>query len=388
MAGLHKTDSGLESTMLDTQVARLRAKYPKEFNLEQAATAVARAYGYKTLDTRSWELGDPMQGLQHIKSHDVMLSEDAQHQAMHFMRMALNLSLSYQNDVRQGVPEREIVAALGGFSSFDSLINYARSDPIDPNTTDRAILAKFKQRFGYYAPIQYVLGRYIHEHCLIIQPDEEKARRFVDQEVVLNPTAGTKVVIFRDNPHGGDWLSVVSKGIAIYRAETDSTYDVGLRKAFSTSNVVVAIAPPETFSLKDVVALNIPAMMTNSPDGRALIVDVENLNTQTSELDAAYSLASASGVHLVVIVRQPNAELWKRSGIRLIFGFDPNIKESYLDMDKYIGYSAPYVGFKRNKMQYLYQSEDSGPRFGAMDLIPDDTKTKSLLDRMKEAIRG
>lgn len=374
--------------MLDTQVARLRAKYPKDFNLEQAALAVARAYGYRHLDTRSWELSDPMQGLQHIKSHDVMLSEDAQHQAMHFMRMALNLSLSYQEDVRQGVPEREIVAAMGGFSNFDSLINYARSDPIDPNTTDRAILAKFKDRFGYYAPIQYVLGRYIHEHCLIIQPDKDKAQRFVDQEVVLNPTIGTKVVIFRDDPHGGDWLTVVSKGTAIYRTPVGSTYTVGLQEAFSSSDVVVALAPPQQYSLKDVVALNVPAMMANAPEGKALIVDVANLNIQTSELDAAYSLASASGVHLVVIVRQPNAELWKRSGIRVIFGFDPNIQESYLDMDKYLGYSAPYVGFKRNKMQYLYQSEDSGPRFGAMDLIPDDPKTKSLLDRMKEAIRG
>lgn len=374
--------------MLDTQVARLRAKYPKDFNLEQAALAVARAYGYRHLDTRSWVLSEPMQGLQHIKSHDLMLSEDAQHQAMHFMRMALNLSLSYQEDVRQGVPEREIVAAMGGFSNFDSLINYARSDPIDPNTTDRAILAKFKDRFGYYAPIQYVLGRYIHEHCLIIQPDKDKAQRFVDQEVVLNPTVGTKVVIFRDDPHGGDWLTVVSKKTAIYRTPVGSTYTVGLQEAFSSSDVVVALAPPQQYSLKDVVALNVPAMVANAPEGKALIVDVASLNFQTSELDAAYSLASASGVHLVVIVRQPNAELWKRSGIRVIFGFDPNIEESYLDMDKYIGYSAPYVGFKRNKMQYLYQSEDSGPRFGAMDLIPDDPKTKSLLDRMKEAIRG
>jgi hypothetical protein len=72
----------------------------------------------------------------------------------------------------------------------------------------------------------------------------------------------------------------------------------------------------------------------------------------------------------------------------VIFGFDQDIQPSYLDMDKYIGYSAPYVGFKRNKMQYLYQSEESGPRFGAMDLVPDEPKIKSRLDRMKEAIRG
>lgn len=374
--------------MLDTQVARLRAKFPDRFTADQAAAAVARAYGYNRLDLSSLELSDPVQGLQHIKDHSEMLGEDVQHQTMHFMRMALNLSLSAQNDVRQGIPERELVAAMAGFSNFDSLMVYARSDPVDPNTTDRAMLSKFHKRFGYYAPIQYVLGRYLNNHCLIIQPDEAKAQRFVDQEVALNPTTGTKVIIFRDDPSGADWLSLKTKNTAVLRTAMDQTYDAGLQKALNASDVAVVIAPPSVYSLKDVVARNAPALMDGSEDGRALIVDVARLSLATQDLDSAFSEATARRVHLVVIMRQPNAELWKRTGIRMIFGFDPNIKETYLDMDKYVGFSAPYVGFKRNKMQYLYVSDESGPRFGTMDLITDDPQTKSLLKRMRDLILG
>lgn len=374
--------------MHDIQVARLTAKYPKEFNTEQAVSAVARAYGYAKLNLQTLELGEPMPGLQYVRPHKEMLKADPVHQLMDFMRMALNLSLSAGDDVRRGVPERNIVAAMSGFTNFDALLNYARSDPVDPNTTDRAMLAKFQVRYGYYAPIQYVLGRYLHDHCLIVQPDNEKAQRFIDQEVVLNPVDNTKVVIFRDDQNGADWLSIMSKATAVYRGELDDSYEASAGEAMGEANVMVSIAPPAAYSLRQLVAEHADLLCRNSPDGRALIVDVDNLSTSTQDLDEAFALASEKNIHVVVIVKEPEAELWKRTGIRLIFGFDADIQESYLEMDTYIGYSAPYVGFKRGKMQYLYQSELSGPRFGAMDLIPDDPKTKSLLDRMKEAIRG
>ena len=374
--------------MLETQVARLQNKYPKEFNTEQAAMAVARAYGYRKLDLHSLELSDKVEGLQYVRPYREMLKQAVHHQVMDLMLMALNLSLSANEDVRQGVPERNIVAAMCGFSNFDSLLTYARSDPLDPNTTDRAMLAKFKDRFGYYAPIQYVLGRYIHEHCLIMQPDAEKARRFVDQEITLNPMQGTRVVVIRDDPSGADWLSIMSKNTVVLKGDLDSGYSTTDTKKLGKGRVLISLVPFQTYLLSQLVDRNAALLVDGSPDGRALVVDVDNLSLDTDDLDKAFALATEKGIHVVVIVREPNAELWKRVGIRVIFGFDKNIQESYLDMDKFIGYSAPYVGFKRGKMQYLYQSEESGPRFGAMDLIPDDPKTKSLLERMKEAIRG
>ncbi|WP_121498406.1 hypothetical protein [Pseudomonas aeruginosa] len=374
--------------MHDIQVARLRSKYPAEFTTEQAAMAVARAYGFRHLDLNTLELSDPVAGLQYVRPYGEMLKQDPVHQLMDFMRMSLNLSLSQNEDVRRGVPERHIVAAMSGFSNFDALLSYARSDPVDPNTTDREMLAKFQGRYGYYAPIQYVLGRYIHDHCLIIQPDAHKAQRFVDQEVVLNPLGKTKVVIFRDDPRGADWLSVMARNVPTLRGELDSSYETRALKAMGDANVLVSLAEPKHYSLQELVAAHSALLTKDSPDGRALIVDVQNLRLLPNELDTAFATATESGIHVVVIVREPNAELWKRTGIHLIFGFDKDIQESYLEMDKYIGYASPYVGFKRGKMQYLYHSESSGGRFGAMDLIPDDEKTTSLMDRLKDAIRG
>lgn len=374
--------------MHDLQVARLTAKYPGQFTTEKAAKAVARAYGYRSLDMKTLELSDHVDGLQYVRPYREMLKQDPVHQLMDFMRMSLNLSLSQNEDVRQGIPERNIVAAMSGFSNFDALLNYSRSDPVDPNSTDRKMLAKFEERFGYYAPIQYVLGRYIHEHCLIIQPDAPKAQRLIDQELVLNPLENTKVVVLRDSPGGADWLTVMSKAVKSTRGDVDASYVQRTTEALGNSNALVSLVKPATYSLPSLVALHAALLTQDSDDGRSLIVDVQDLNLNPKELDAGFSAATEKGIHVVVIVREPDAELWKRTGIHLIFGFDPDIQESYLDMDKYIGYASPYVGFKRGKMQYLYHSEQAGGRFGAMDLIPDDEKTKTLLERMKDAIRA
>lgn len=112
---------------------------------------------------------------------------------------------------------------------------------------------------------------------------------------------------------------------------------------------------------------------------------MDNLSLDTDDLDKSFCPGYRERHPCGRYSQGTKCRVVEALGIRVIFGFDKNIQESYLDMDKFIGYSAPYVGFKRGKMQYLYQSEESGPRFGAMDLIPDDPKTKSLLERMKEA---
>lgn len=88
--------------MHDIQVARLRSKYPAEFTTEQAAMAVARAYGYRRLDLDTLELTEPVTGLQYVRPYAEMLKQDPVHQLMDFMRMSLNLSLSQNEDVRRG----------------------------------------------------------------------------------------------------------------------------------------------------------------------------------------------------------------------------------------------------------------------------------------------
>lgn len=374
--------------MLDLQVSRLTTAFPAHFTKEEAGAIVARAYGYSKLDPDTYALSEPVPGLEVVRPYTEILKLDPTHQMIQFVRMALNISLPSDVDLRKGVPEREIVSAMLNFSNFDALLNYARSDPVDPNTTDKAMLAKFQKRFGHYAPIQYMLGRYLCEHTLMIQPDGEKAQRFVDQEVSLNPLNQTRVAILRIEPHGDLWLRAHMRKLGSFTGPLDANYESDARKALGDADALVAMLPAKAYYLTELVKANIAILTERSEDGRSLIVDRVPLRQSPADFDEAFRLASENNIHLVVIVKEPNSELWKRVGIRLIFGYPPGIQETHLEMDTMIGYASPYVGFKRGKMQYLYHSEASGPRFGAMDLIPDDLKTKTLIQRMKEAIRG
>lgn len=373
--------------MLDLQTARLVAAYPTVFTHEEANAVVARAYGYAHLDSATDLLSEPIPGLQLVKSYKEILKLDPTHQMIQFVRMALNISLPGAADVRKGIPEREIVRTMLNFSNFDALVNYARSDPVDPNTTSRAMLEKFQGRYGYYAPIQYLLGRYICEHTLLIQPDADKAQRFIDQEVALNPLERTRVVIVRSETHGDLWLRVHVGRVGSIVSSLHEPYEKSLPLALGDANVLVAMLPPQTYWLSELVQRHVEILSVNTDDGRALILDRLQLHQSPEDFDKAFALATEHNIHLTVVVSEPNAELWKRVGIRLIFGFPAYIEESHLEMDTLLGFASPYVGFKRGKMQYLYFSDASGPRFGAMDLIPDDAQALTVMERLKTALR-
>lgn len=373
--------------MIELQVARLAKKYPANFTQAEAVKAVARAYGYEELDTSTWELSKPVPGLQLVRPYYEILHKDRTHQVMDFMRMAMNLSIPSTVDYRNEIPEREIICAMLNFSNFDSILSYARGDTLDPNTNDIETLKKFRERYGYYAPIQYLLGLYIHEHTLIIQPDAELAQRIVDQEITLNPLNNLRCVIVRDDAAGDVWLKIMSRSVSSYAGDLDEGYEVGALSALADNPVLVAKLPSRKYSLLDLLKANLALLDVDKP-GTSLILDRLALDMNADDLDQAFALASERGIHLVVIVDKPDALLWARTGIHLIFGYPENVTESYLEMDKFIAYGAPYVGYKNGKMQYLYQSEASGPRFGAMDFIPDDPQTKTLLQRVKDAIAG
>lgn len=373
--------------MLEIQLARLIKAYPLQFDKVSGAAVVARAYGYDKFDPATGLLSEVTPGAQTIKSYAEILTLDPTHQMMEFVRMALNISLPSKVDYRQGVPERDIICAMFNFPSFGALINYAKSEPIDPNTTNRAMLEKFQSRYGFYAPIQYLLGRYIHEHTLIIQPDDDKAQRIVDQELTLNPLNNTKVAVVRTSLTGAVWLKVYLPKLITFRGELDGGYPASAASLLGDGNLLVSLISHRPYLLSELVQAHVELLINDSPDGRALILDRVPLKQDTQDFDRAFQLASDNGIHLVVLSHQPNAEIWKRTGIHLIFGFSPDIRESYVEMDKMIGYGAPYIGFKRGKMQYLYESESSGPRFAAMDLIPDDQKTKTLIQRITSALK-
>lgn len=375
--------------MISQQVDRLVQAYPSQFNADTAAKAVARAYGYHKLDLSTGELSEPVPGLQLVRPYGEFLHKDPTHQAIDLMRMALNLGLPDKVDFRNGIAEQQIVSTMIGFSNFSSIISYAKSDMIDPNTTDKNDLERFSDRYGHLAPIQYLLGLYTVEPTLVIQPDSHLAQRFVDQEISLNPLNSLRVVLVRDEPKGDSWLQVtLPRSVASYRGSIDNAYPEAVADALGTKPVMVSMIEPVEYSLSQLVQAHLSALNDTAFDGRTLIIDRLSLTSDTKDFDNAYKLAADNNIHLVVIVNEPDAELWSRSAIKLIFGFTDWETETHLDMDTHLGFAAPYVRFNNGKMQYLYVSEPSGARYGAIDYIPDDPKTKSLVKRLEEAISG
>lgn len=376
--------------MITPQIERLIKAYPSHFNRESATKAVARAYGYHNLNQDTGELSDPVAGLQQVRPYDEFLHKDPTHQVIDLMRMALNLGLPDTVDFRQGIEEKTIVSTMIGFANFDSIINYARSDILDPNTTDKDVLARFEYRYGYKAPIQYLLGLYTAAGTLVIQPDTHLAHRIIDQEIGLNPLEMLKVVVLRTDPDGDKGLiATQSRNVASHRGQIDPEYGQSLYSAMGDKPVAVSMVPDEEYSLHALVSAHLGVLDdTDGKSGHTLIIDQLQLKENAEDHRAAFALAKGNNIHLVVMVNEPNADLWLHATVKLIFGFTDWDTETLLDMDKYLAYAAPYVGFYNGKMQYLYVSEESGPRYGAMDYIPDEPQAKTLKERITDVLTG
>lgn len=367
--------------MLDLQVARLVSAYPSLFSLDEAKALVARAYGYERL-TAGWQLDGVKEGFQTVRPYSQILKLDPTHQMMEFIRMALNISLPFGDDLRKGRPEREIISSMLGFTDFDALVNYAHSDPVDPHTTSRDMLARFQRRYGYYAPMQYLLGRYLHNHTLLIQPDARKGHRFIDQELSLNPLQDMRIVVVRVHDDATAWLEQYVPELKSVRGELDSDYQTRTARAMGASPLLVSVLPSQAYRLSALVRAHVNLLQAGR-DGRTLIIDQVNLSaSNTADIHEAYLLATEHRIHLVVAVEAPQAALWELSAAKMIFGYPAYMRNTNVEMDAMLAYSAHYAGFRKGKMQFLYYSELSGPRFGAMDLIPDDPVAPSVEDRI------
>lgn len=360
-------------------------------NLSEAESCaiLARAYAHESYDPATQKLSTPLPGYQRVKEPSEVLNEDPQHQMMEFMRMALNLSMPGRPDVRKGISEKVLISTMWGFSNFDALVNYVKSDFLDPHTTDAAALAKFHKRYGYMAPVQSMLGRGFHQHTLILHSDSEVVSRCIDQEIALSPLDRTKVAIVRTNKHGDAWLNLHLKGHKVYRgALSESHSSTLLGAAESSTNVFISLIPDHEYQLTHLVSAHINALTHLAPDGRALIVDGVRLSSDDADLDNALRMAHDYGIHVVMTRPNPEARFWTRCGLRMVFGYPDGIEQSYVEMDRVLLASAPYVGIKKSKIQYVYHSEQSGVRYAAMNLIPDSPRVSNVLSAIFGDRRG
>ncbi len=374
--------------------------YQKQFNRliqsgsviatqEQARAMVARAYGFESYDPEANLFGSRMAGYQQIKEPAKILDLDNQHQMIEFIRMALNLDLPGPKDVRKGHDARLIVATMWGFSNFDSLLEYVKSDPVDPNSTDIEMLNKFRVRFGYPAPIQTILGRQHSGHTLIVYDDSLVVSRFIDQEIALNPLENTRVAVVRTRKDGDAWLNQNTSRVKVYRGElTESHSSVLLASAGKESRLFLSLLPETKYNLAALVAAHLDVLQPYSVEGRALIIDGVDLRIDNADLDVAFKMATNMGIHLVITRPVPEADLWNRVESRMVFGLPSGLEQSDLQMDAVLVASAPYVGLKHGKMQHVHHSEATGVRYAAMEFIPDSKPAPNVLSAIFGAKRG
>lgn len=375
--------------MYKKQFHRLTEFWPVNASTEQAAAMIARAYGFEKYDPDSNSFDGQMAGYQQIKDPDDILGLDNHHQMMEFVRMTLNLDLPGPKDVRGGHDARLIIATMWGFSNFDALIEYVKSDPVDPNSTDMAMLDKFKARFGYPAPIQTILGRKYTAHTLILHNDHSVATRFIDQELSLNPLDDTRVAIVRTLKDGDAWLNSHIKNMKVYRGDLSESHSSALLAgAGKGDRLFMSILPPKSYRLAALVAAHIDILQPYSTAGRTLIIDGPEIKNDPADFDVAFKMAANEGINLVIVRPSPEAELWYRVESRLVFGLPLGLELTDLKMDAVLVASAPYVGLKNGKMQHVYHSETSGVRYAAMEFIPDTKPAPNVLTAIFGTHRG
>lgn len=375
--------------MYKIQHHRLVSNLALNLNADQASLVIARAYGRESYDPITDIFGAIKPGYQQVREPREILKEDVQNQMMDFIRMGLNIGLS-KPDVRNGLSEKTLVSVMWGFSNFDALVKYVQSDPVDPSSKDLAMLAKFKNRYGYPSAIQLILGRGYFGNTLIIQPDVQLASRYIDQELGLNPKEGTRVAVVRTRRDGDAWLNQhLNRTMKVYRGPLVENLSSLLNgNATRDTDTFLSILPERKYTLSSLVAAHIDALVSGSPDGRSLIIDGVPLNITPEDLDHAFTLAKNYKINVVVSILAPDTVMWSRFESRLIFDFDRATPPTNTPLDKVLMESSLFTGIKHGRFQYVYFSEEAGVRYATMDLIPDDSKPQNVVSTLFSRIRG
>lgn len=342
---------------------------------EQANSIVARCYGYTELDENNDSLIGPIDGLQKVKAPDELRAlDDRVLQMMEFVRMSQNLVAPKLPAVINGIRQGTLIATMWGFSNFEALKAYAREDTIDPVSTDPSEMARFKRRTRFIPPSQYLLGRDYSGGTLIIHTNEAETSQWIDQELCLNELSDLQVAIVRCRADADDYINRYSRNHTVLRqplTREHSSQVLDARKS-ADARLVVSIIPDRTYSLEELVGAHSAVLSDRSPRGRSLIIDRVALATDELSLDAGWQLAADIGLNVVIVTSTPRSEIWTKCTSRLIFGFDRSLPLSPNgEMNSALLFATPFVGLKRDNLQLVYHSSESGPVYGTVQLIPD-----------------
>lgn len=370
--------------MYQIQFKRLTDQLAFGLSTAQAEAIVARAYGRESYSSEADTFGPAIAGLQVIREPSEILQLERPQQMVEFMRMVLNLTLPGPKPVNRDIPPKQLIATMYNFSDFDALVAYVKADPIDPNDDAPETLTKFRKRYGYMPNSQVIMGRSYQGHTLMVQPDVELASRFIDQEAILNKLNGLQVVIVRTRKDGDSYINRYSRNHLVIRHEASedlSSLILGARE--KEANLCVSIVPAKSYTLESIIAPHVAALSARSPSGRSIILDGLDIADDPAGFDAGLRLASSQGINVVLLTNVAKEMQWDKFETRLIFGIDLQMPQSSnMEMNRAIVQAAPYVGLKDDKMQFLYHSAETGTRYGATPLIPDEGKKVPILSRL------
>ena len=361
--------------MYKQQRDRLLAEKALGLSKDQANMIVARAYGYAGFDEQKDELTGPIDGLMRIKTPvEIKQIPDHTLQMMEFLRMAQNMIVPGLDNILAGHPQGTLIASMWGFSSFEALKTYARQDQIDPTSADPKEMARFKQRTGFSAPSQFLLGRDYAGNTLIIHTKPEETSHWIDQEICLNSLDDLQVALVRCNPSGDDHINRYSKHHDVFRqalTENHSSFILGARQGKPKNHLVISILPDREYTLEELVAAHYSALKDKSPRGRTLIIDRVPLNKGHDSVIAGLKLAKSIDMNVVYVTDTPDGFLWDQFASRLIFGFDLGLAHTdHVEMNAALLFATGFMGAKKQNLQLAYHSNETGPVYGVVQIVP------------------
>lgn len=363
--------------MYKEQQERLVAQMALGLTAAQATSIVARAYGYETIDLGMDQLVNPLSGLMKIRTPvEIKAIPDRALQMLEFVRMSQNMVSPGLPDILCGHPQGTLIAIMWGFSNFDALKTYARSDVIDPTSTDSHEMARFKTRTGFIPPSQYLLGRDYSGNTLIIHTEATETSQWIDQEICLNTLTDLQVAVVRCRQDGDSYINRYSRKHDVFRqalAENHSSYLLGARKVKPEHRLAVSLIPNGMYTLERLVAAHFSALSEDSVRGRSLIIDRVPLARDHDSLAAGLKLAKSIGLNLVFVTDSPDEFLWGQFESRLIFGFKRQMPpfESE-EMNTALLFATPFVGLKGHNLQLVFNTTEKGSLHSVVQLVPDD----------------
>lgn len=328
---------------------------------------VARAWGHSELDPVTYEPVRALEGMSAIPAPATVKSSGSDRALFftHVLRMAVNLGMPHLPDVRQGLDERQLVAAMWGESSFDAVLESARLDGVDPHGLDEAMGEKHLRIYGTWPFAWTLFGRAGYcKNMAIIGTDYRMALLLVDQELALTNPAGLRVGVVRKEGSISPELLTYEEHVRHVKANSPAELSSALRGAPSFGSFHVETTRAD-WQLTDLLDLY-EHWFANNPC-KSLIVDQYILDKDTTW--KGLKAAKARGVNLVLSMDFAPVEEWARYDNFLLFNHFQADHPDIPSLTQITLQSSLFHGIEEDKIRYVFYSQETDIKHAVFPII-------------------